>query len=152
MLTGGVLVGMQAAAQGAFGESPDAVLLDQNDRLANSVTMLTDQLHQEKGKNAMAEDVLVNTVKTGNIPTELVQQLAIEDKPTVSNAGHKKPQSPISEDSEQGIFTITEMPPTSESGRKAADEQSSSSIWNKPYTKNVIQRHAGTQTGESSFS
>ena len=64
---------MQALSNKIFNPSPDAELL-LNQHLSSSLGEVTNRLHQGVGKSALATDVLVNSVHTGDVPASIVEE------------------------------------------------------------------------------
>ena len=52
----------------------DAKLVKANQQLSANLGEVTNRLHQEVGKSALATDVLVNSVHTGDVPASIVEE------------------------------------------------------------------------------
>ena len=73
-MSGGVFLGMQFLSNKIFNPSPDAELVKANQHLSSSLGEVTNRLHQEVGKSALATYVLVNAVHTGDVPASIVEE------------------------------------------------------------------------------
>ena len=65
---------MQALSNKMINPGPDAELVKANQQLSNNLGEVTNRLHQEVGKSALATDVLVNAVHTGDVPAAIVEE------------------------------------------------------------------------------
>ena len=72
-MSGGVFLGMQALSNKMMNPGPDAELVKANQQLSANLGEVTNRLHQEVGKSALAMDVLVNAVHTGDVPASIVE-------------------------------------------------------------------------------
>ena len=73
-MSGGVFLAMQALSNKMLNPGPDAELVKANQQLSNNLGEVTNRLHQEVGKSALATDVLVNAVHTGDVPAAIVEE------------------------------------------------------------------------------
>ena len=73
-MLGGVFLGMQALSNKLMNPAPDAELIKANQQLSTNLGEVTNRVHQEVGKSALATDVLVNAVHTGGIPASIVEE------------------------------------------------------------------------------
>ena len=73
-MSGGVFLGMQALSNKVFNPSLDTELVKVNQHLSSTLGEVTNRLHQEVGKIALATDVLVNAVHTGDVPASIVEE------------------------------------------------------------------------------
>ena len=88
-MSGGVFLAMQALSNKLLNPGPDAELIKANQKLSTNLGEVTNRLHQEVGKSALATDVLVNAVHTGDVPAAIVEEAkamkesrAVEEKKT----------------------------------------------------------------------
>ena len=89
-MSGGVFLGMQALSNKLLNPGPDAELVKANQQLSNNLGEVTNRLHQEVGKSALATDVLVNAVHTGDVPAAIVEEAkAIKESRTVEEPNKK---------------------------------------------------------------
>ena len=83
-MSGGVFLAMQALSNKMLNPGPDAELVKANLQLSTNLGEVTNRLHQEVGKSALATDVLVNAVHTGDIPAAIVEEAkAIKESKTI---------------------------------------------------------------------
>ena len=83
-MSGGVFLAMQALSNKLLNPGPDAELVKANQQLSTNLGEVTNRLHQEVGKSALATDVLVNAVHTGDIPAAIVEEAkAIQESKAV---------------------------------------------------------------------
>ena len=73
-MSGGVFLAMQALSNKMLNPGPDAELVKANQQLSTNLGEVTNRLHQEVGKSALATDVLVNAVHTGDVPAAIVEE------------------------------------------------------------------------------
>ena len=89
-MSGGVFLGMQALSNKLLNPGPDAELVKANQQLGANLGEVTNRLHQEVGKSALAADVLVNAVHTGDVPAAIVEEAkAIKESKTVEELNKK---------------------------------------------------------------
>ena len=66
---------------------PDAELVKANQQLSANLGEVTNRLHQKVGKSALATDVLVNAVHTGDVPAAIVEEAkAIKESRTMEDS------------------------------------------------------------------
>ena len=73
-MSGGVFLGMQALSNKLVNPSPETELVKANQQLSANLGEVTNRLHQEVSKSALATDVLVNAVHTGDVPASVVEE------------------------------------------------------------------------------
>ena len=89
-MSGGVFLGMQALSKKMLNPGPDAELVKANQQLSANLGEVTNRLHQEVGKSALATDVLVNAVHTGDVPAAIVEEAkAIKESKTAGELNKK---------------------------------------------------------------
>ena len=89
-MSGGVFLAMQALSNKMLNPGPDAELVKANQQLSTNLGEVTNRLHQEVGKSALATDVLVNAVHTGDVPAAIVEEAkAIKESKTKEDLGTK---------------------------------------------------------------
>ena len=102
-MSGGVLLGMQALSNKVFNPSPDVELIKENQKLSTSLGEAMNRLHQEVRKSALATDVLVNAVQTGDVPTLIVKEAKAQRPVTTISSAKTTPPA-----------TATDLTPFSE--------------------------------------
>ena len=91
-MSGGVFLAMQALSNKLLNPGPDAELVKANQQLSTNLGEVTNRLHQEVGKSALATDVLVNAVHTGDVPATIVEEAkAIQESRAVEEKQKKIP-------------------------------------------------------------
>ena len=89
-MSGGVFLAMQALSNKMLNPGPDVELVKANQQLSANLGEVTNRLHQEVGKSALATDVLVNAVHTGDVPAAIVEEArAIKESKTVEELNKK---------------------------------------------------------------
>ena len=73
-LPGGVLLRMQALSNKILNPSSDAELFKANQRFSSTLGEVMNRPYQEVGKSALATDVLVNAVHTGDVTAFIVEE------------------------------------------------------------------------------
>ena len=90
-MSGGVFLAMQALSNKLLNPGPDAELVKANQQLSTNLGEVTNRLHQEVGKSALATDVLVNAVHTGDVPATIVEEAkAIQESRAVEENSRRK--------------------------------------------------------------
>ena len=74
-VAGGVFIALQTAATKIAQEDPNVTYAEAHDRLLQEMELIKGQLQLETGKNTMAAEVLAKAVKTGEVPTAVVDHL-----------------------------------------------------------------------------
>ena len=94
-MSGGVFLAMQALSNKMLNPGPDAELVKANQQLSNNLGEVTNRLHQEVGKSALATDVLVNAVHTGDVPAAIVEEAkAIKESKAIEKSKKLTTRSP----------------------------------------------------------
>ena len=89
-MSGGVFLAMQALSNKMLNPGPDAELVKANQQLSTNLGEITNRLHQEVGKSALAMDVLVNAVHTGDVPAAIVEEAkAMKESRNIEKKDHE---------------------------------------------------------------
>ena len=135
-MSGGVFLAMQALSNKMLNPGPDAELVKANRQLSMNLGEVTNRLHQEVGKSALATDVLVNAVHTGDVPAAIVEEAkAIKESKTieankkiVTESTSKKLQVTTTPAMKRNTVTTVTPPPDSPNS-KATGSDLPDSIW-----------------------
>ena len=134
-MSGGVFLAMQALSNKMMNPGPDAELVKANQQLSNNLGEVTNRLHQEVGKSALATDVLVNAVHTGDVPAAIVEEAkAIQesraiDKNTKATTGSSKKIQLTTTPAAKKTTATTVTPPPDSPNSKATGSDLPDSIW-----------------------
>ena len=134
-MSGGVFLAMQALSNKMMNPGPDAELVKANQQLSNNLGEVTNRLHQEVGKSALATDVLVNAVHTGDVPAAIVEEAkamkesrTIEKKIKLTTGSSKTLQVTTTPTARRTTATTVTPPPDSPNSR-ATGSDLPDSIW-----------------------
>ena len=135
-MSGGVFLAMQALSNKMLNPGPDAELVKANQQLSTNLGEVTNRLHQEVGKSALATDVLVNAVHTGDVPAAIVEEAKamkesrnIEEKETkLTTASTRTLQVTTTPATKKTTVTTVTPPPDSPNSR-ATGSDLPDSIW-----------------------
>ena len=135
-MSGGVFLAMQALSNKMLNPGPDAELVKANQQLSANLGEVTNRLHQEVGKSALATDVLVNAVHTGDVPATIVEEAkAMKESRNVkkqnlklTTSATKKLQVTTTPAARRTTATTVTPPPDSSNSR-ATGSDLPDSIW-----------------------
>ena len=119
-MSGGVFLGMQALFNKMMNPSPDAELIKANHQLSTNLGEVTNRLHQEVGKSALATDVLVNTVHTGDVPATIVEEAKAIQESKAKLTTAKTSSVQVSTTPAARKTTVGTTPPTPPSQKSTA--------------------------------
>ncbi len=135
-MSGGVFLGMQALSSKIFNPSPDAELIKANQQLSSNLGEVTNRLHQEVGKSALATDVLVNGVHTRDVPASIVEEAkARQPLPLLATTPGMKTVKVITTTVVKTTpSTVTVSPPTARAPARSlpTGQDYPASIWDIP--------------------
>ena len=146
-MSGGVFLAMQALSNKMLNPGPNAELVKANQQLSNNLGEVTNRLHQEVGKSALATDVLVNAVHTGDVPAAIVEEAkamkeskAIEKNRKLTTGSPHKLQVTTTPAAKRTTATTVTPPPNSPNSR-ATGSDLPDSIWDLrgPYANKETQ-------------
>ena len=134
-MSGGVFLAMQALSNKMLNPGPDAELVKANQQLSTNLGEVTNRLHQEVGKSALATDVLVNAVHTGDVPAAVVEEAkaiqesrAVKEKKKVTTSSTRTLQVTTTPATKKTTVTTVTPPPDSPNSR-ATGADLPDSIW-----------------------
>ena len=129
-MSGGVFLGMQALSNKMMNPSPDEELVKANQQLRTNLGEVTNQLHQEVGKSALATDVLVDAVHIGDVPASVVKEARAIQECKVKATTQKTSAVQVTTTPAVRKTTAGTTPPATASPRPVATGHDySESIW-----------------------